>query len=125
VCKEQRTDFALARIGDFTANIDTMLSSGLDVDIVSDDFEAWYEQAPVDILLLWFCAQLISEEGMEFQVVGDFGYEWKPNKLNRFNYVMETIKAKRLRRAMASFSWSPWSPIPMCLRITHPRASTG
>eukprot|EP01049_Picozoa_sp_SAG25_P003680 SAG25_NODE_215_length_11684_cov_261.443677_9_plen_935_part_00 len=110
VCKEQRTDFALARIGDFTANIDTMLSSGLDVDIVSDDFEAWYEQAPVDILLLWFCAQLISEEGMEFQVVGDFGYEWKPNKLNRFNYVMETIKAKRLRRAMASFSWSPWSP---------------
>jgi hypothetical protein len=102
VCKEQRTDFALARIGDFTANIDTMLSSGLDVDIVSDDFEAWYEQAPVDILLLWFCAQLISEEGMEFQVVGDFGYEWKPNKLNRFNYVMETIKAKRLRRAMAS-----------------------
>ena len=82
---DERIECGYGQIAAFTAAIDILLTSGIDVDLIADDFAGYYEQWPVAILQQWFCAQLIVEEGMEVQTVGDFGYEWLPNKLNRAN----------------------------------------
>jgi hypothetical protein len=105
----RRAKCSYGAMSQFTQMVDILLSSGLQVDLVSDDFTGYYEQWPVDVLLQWFCAQIISAEGMEFQVVGDFGFEWYPNKLNRTNFVICDIIAIRLRKEMRQMSWTPWS----------------
>ena len=66
----RRAKCSYGAMSQFTQMVDILLSSGLQVDLVSDDFTGYYEQWPVDVLLQWFCAQIISAEGMEFQVVG-------------------------------------------------------
>ena len=109
VDKSKRAKCGYGSVSNFTRAVDILLSSGLPVDIVQDDFVSFYEQWPVPKTLQWMCMQMLSAEGMDVGVVADFGVEYYPTKLNRANFVVCIIVAARLRRALLTFDWTPWS----------------
>ena len=78
---------------------------------IHDDFAAYYEMFPLGSGDRWYSAQLTSADGSDLGTRCDFGTAHLPDDLNRVNFVMCELIAKRA----ASFEddlnamRSPWS----------------
>ena len=108
--KSERAECKYGSISKFTEAIDILLSSGLPVDILQDDFASYYELWPLPWVLQWCGAQIVSDVGADIGCVADFGIEYFPNKLNRSNFNVEFIIAIRARQKMKTICWTPYSP---------------
>ena len=108
--KSERAECKYGNISKFTESIDILMSSGLPVDILQDDFASYYELWPLPWVLQWCGAQIVSDVGADIGCVADFGIEYFPNKLNRSNFNVEFIIAIRARQKMKTFCWTPYSP---------------
>ena len=91
--------------------VKVLSSSGIEVVTIHDDFAAYYEMFPLGSGDRWYSAQLTSADGSDLGTRCDFGTAHLPDDLNRVNFVMCELIAKRA----ASFEddlnamRSPWS----------------
>ena len=104
-------EFEYGSLRKFGEQLDILQSSGLAVDHLLEDFEAQYEQFPLDWLEHWYASQLVSTHGSNTDPRGCFGYMHLPDRLNRFNYMTSELVAADLDEEQQTICWTPWSTV--------------
>ena len=104
-------------------------SSGIEVDIVQDDFSSWYEQFAIGEADKWYSNQLVSSEGADQCITCEFGTTHLPADLNRQNFNMcQLIEdgAAGIRDGLVE-NPSPWDPeyIQRCVAFSNVRKFVG
>jgi hypothetical protein len=102
-------DFEYGSLRAFGEQMDVLQSSGMPVDHLLEDFEAQYEQFPLDWLEQWYATQLVSHQGSNTDPRGCFGYMHLPDRLNRYNYLTAELVDKDLEEEQQNICWTPWS----------------
>ena len=109
--KERIGDVQWGKISDFAESIDILLSSGVPVDVKSDDFQAFFPQFPLWVMEQWMATQLLDERGSETNLRPDFGAGHLPPKTSRYNYAVTYCIDWLTWRKQLEGSWSlePWN----------------
>jgi hypothetical protein len=96
---------------DFLTALRVLASSGVEVMTIHDDFAAYYEMFPLGSGDRWYSAQLTSADGSDLGTRCDFGTAHLPDDLNRVNFVMCELIAKRAAGFEDDLNAmrSPWS----------------
>jgi hypothetical protein len=91
---------------------DILISSGVPVDIVCDDFKGWYSQFPLGEGDKFYSNQLVSGDSVDQGLRAEFGIRHLPDSLNRLNFVMCEMIEQDAATIMTEFfnNPSPWSP---------------
>ena len=85
-------------------------TSGLEVDIFVDDFEAWYPQFPLAAMEHYLNTQIVCSDGAESNPRPNFGGMYLPVKSTRANYTVCELIEIRLWEVQNTMDWTPWHP---------------
>ena len=107
---ERLGTFEYASYNVFLESVDILVASRIPVDIIIQDFQAYYPQFGISALEHWLHTELVSSEGRETNFRGAFGGGHLPEKLNRMNFAINELIFIELRKAQESFVWSPFHP---------------
>jgi hypothetical protein len=127
--KERIGDVQWGNILDLSEAIDILMSSGVPVDVKSDDFQAFFPQFPLWVMEQWMATQLIDERGSETNLRPDFGAGHLPPKTSRVNYMItyciDTLTLQRQEEG--TWSLEPWNRewIKMAEDFTRSRRQMG
>ena len=110
VSSERLLDIDYAAFDAFTVALDILASSGVEVDIVVDDFRAWYPQWPMANTEHHLNSQIICSAGMEVNPRPNFGAKHFPERTNRGNFATSEILSDTLHEKQSQIEWTPWAP---------------
>jgi hypothetical protein len=102
--------FEYASYNVFLEAVDILVASRFPVDIIIQDFQAYYPQFGISALEHWLHTELVSSEGRETNFRGAFGGGHLPEKLNRMNFAINELIFIELRDAQQKFIWTPFHP---------------
>ena len=83
--------------------MDVLRASGVAIDLVIDDFQAYYPQFPWDLLEHGMHVEMASSRGCEVNWRAAFGATHLPEKLNRANFAVCQLIDQRLWEAQSEF----------------------
>jgi hypothetical protein len=93
-----------SRFEQFMRAVDILASSGIPVDLLLDDFEAYYPQWTLDALERHFFSEVTSSAGVDQSARGTFGPSHLPEKLNRTNFIVCEVIQIELDAAQEQFT---------------------
>jgi len=108
--------------------VDILVSSGVAVDTIHDDFESYYELFALGEFDKWYSAQIVSAGGSDQGLRCEFGIGHLPDYLNRCNFMMCDLIAARARRHTEWMTrTTPWAPdfLRKCLHFVKSRRDGG
>lgn len=110
VASERLLDIDYAAFDAFLVALDILASSGVAVDIIVDDFRAWYPQWPMANTEHHLNSQIICSAGLEVNPRPNFGAKHFPERTNRGNFASCEILSDRLYAKQREIVWTPWAP---------------
>ena len=122
---KERRGCKYANFKEFTKAVDILRSSGVEVDMVIDDFASWYEQFAIGKPDEWYSNQIVSRHGCDQCQTCEFGTTHLPPDLNRNNFNMCELIDKGAQQLCNDIiaDPSPWSRayIQKCVSFSNIR----